>query len=386
MPSCRVSIFALAALCLRIVLPEASFARDFRVGMVPNGGQFSCSLCHISPGGGGTRNAFGSDVEAIIGGDLGREFWGPTLAGLDSDGDGFTNGQELGDPDGDGTPTPGVQVTHPADSGSRPENSAPQVEITKPANGSTFANTVAIAVEASASDPGGAVASVVFRDGAASLATKISAPFTHTIPAGTLSAGSHTLTAVATDNLGVMTISDPITITITITAPNQAPVVSIVQPTAGKVFVRPQVVRVEITASDADGSVARVEFLRGTNLLSTVTAAPYVLLVNTATAALGTFDVTARVVDDRGATTTSAPISFTILSELRMQAALVKPSGVLDLTWPSPAGLQFVVESSTNLTSWTQAGTITSTSQGARFTETPAANSPRKFYRVRLPQ
>ena len=364
----------------------SSFARDFRLGMLPNAGQFSCGICHISPGGGGPRNSFGSDVESAIGFNLTAEFW-EAVAGLDSDGDGFTNGQELGDPDGDGSPMAGAQITNPADPASRPAsvpNTPPQVAITKPVDGAVFANITAIVLEASASDTGGSIASVAFRNGSTTLATKTSAPFTHTIPAGTLSAGTHALTAVATDNAGAATTSTPITITIT--APNQAPTASIVQPAAGRFFLRSQVVRIEVTAGDADGSVARVEFLRGTNLLATVTSAPYVLLLETASLAPGTIEITARVVDDRGATTTSTPISFTLLSGLNAQVSVVKPSGTVELNWSMPAGVQLVVETSTNLTTWSQAGTVTSTAQGARFTETLAANSPRKFYRARLAQ
>ena len=42
-------------------------------------------------------------------------FWSATLAALDSDGDGVTNGQELGDPDGDGTLDASIGVTLPGD-------------------------------------------------------------------------------------------------------------------------------------------------------------------------------------------------------------------------------------------------------------------------------
>jgi hypothetical protein len=41
--------------------------------------------------------------------------WSATFAAADLDGDGVTNGTELGDPDGDNVTTPGVTVTNPGD-------------------------------------------------------------------------------------------------------------------------------------------------------------------------------------------------------------------------------------------------------------------------------
>lgn len=74
-------------------------ARDFRVNQIPNGQVFRCATCHVSAGGGGARNPFGQAVQAITG-TSSRPFWSATLAAADSDGDGFSNGQELGDVEG----------------------------------------------------------------------------------------------------------------------------------------------------------------------------------------------------------------------------------------------------------------------------------------------
>ena len=59
--------------------------------------------------------------------------WGPELAALDADGDGFTNGEELQDPEGAwrlGNPKPGDPdaVTHPGDPDSHPPARATAVE------------------------------------------------------------------------------------------------------------------------------------------------------------------------------------------------------------------------------------------------------------------
>lgn len=95
-------------------------ARLFRVGMLPNA-PASCNTCHTS-GGGTPRNAFGVAVGGLVTPGGREDFWAPGLAILDSDGDGFTNGQELGDPDGDGVPNPNARATRPGDASSFPQS------------------------------------------------------------------------------------------------------------------------------------------------------------------------------------------------------------------------------------------------------------------------
>ncbi|MCZ6632882.1 MAG: putative Ig domain-containing protein [bacterium] len=112
-------------------------ARPFRPGLLPNGNVNSCANCHVDPDGGGPRNAFGQAVESRVSPNGLEAFWGPALAALDSDGDGFTNGQELGDPNGTGTATLGAQVTNPGD-----RNSVPQIVNRAPVLGALGAQSV----------------------------------------------------------------------------------------------------------------------------------------------------------------------------------------------------------------------------------------------------
>jgi len=79
-------------------------ARSFRAGpdFIPNAralGGSGCVVCHLSPGGGGPRNAFGNRVRELVTPGGRQQFW-DQLFDEDSDGDGFTNGEELGDPNG----------------------------------------------------------------------------------------------------------------------------------------------------------------------------------------------------------------------------------------------------------------------------------------------
>ena len=94
-------------------------ARPWRVDQIPNGNKFRCLNCHHSPYG-GSRNSFGLAVENVVGRGSKAPFWNSVLAAKDSDGDGSSNGEELGDPDGDGNPTAGANIANPGDAKSKP--------------------------------------------------------------------------------------------------------------------------------------------------------------------------------------------------------------------------------------------------------------------------
>ena len=110
----RSLLSTLALLCLLFAGAKAE-ARSSRVSQIPNGSQANCIACHVASFG-GARNQFGTQIEfsfLTVSGAAGSVVWGPALAALDADGDGYTNGEELGDPTGawrPGNPNPTLLV------------------------------------------------------------------------------------------------------------------------------------------------------------------------------------------------------------------------------------------------------------------------------------
>ena len=89
-------------------------------------------------------------------------------------------------------------------------NVPPSVSITNPADNSVFGNTDTISIGASASDSDGSVTNVQFFDGLVSLGNRTTSPYSVSIGAFAFVLGTHTVTAVASDNLGATTTSAPV--------------------------------------------------------------------------------------------------------------------------------------------------------------------------------
>ncbi|WP_046655715.1 glycosyl hydrolase family 18 protein [Lysobacter capsici] len=96
--------------------------------------------------------------------------------------------------------------------GTGPGNQAPTVSLTSPTAGASYNVGANIAVSANAADNDGTVASVEFFRGASSLGIDSSAPYAVTWNNAT--AGSHSFTAVAKDNLGATKTSAAVSITV----------------------------------------------------------------------------------------------------------------------------------------------------------------------------
>jgi regulation of enolase protein 1 (concanavalin A-like superfamily) len=94
------------------------------------------------------------------------------------------------------------------------------------------------------------------------------------------------------------------------TVANQPPSVSLTSPLAGASFMAGQSISLAATATDADGSIAKVEFYAGTTLLGTVAAAPFAWTWSNPPT--GTHALTARAYDNLAVQTTSGTVSVTV--------------------------------------------------------------------------
>jgi hypothetical protein len=185
-------------------------------------------------------------------------------------------------------------------------NSPPVATLDQPANGASFTAPANIGLAASASDADGTVSKVEFFNGTTKLGEDATAPYSFAWSG--VGAGTYTLTARATDDLGYTSSSSPSTVTVL--AANKPPTAAITSPADGTILPWKPTITISATASDPDGSVSRVEFLDGTTVLAQKTTAPYSYTWRNVPS--GSHVLRVRATDNTGAATTSAPVGITV--------------------------------------------------------------------------
>ncbi|WP_051312935.1 Ig-like domain-containing protein [Sporocytophaga myxococcoides] len=185
-------------------------------------------------------------------------------------------------------------------------NKLPSVSLTAPGNNTELvlaAPASNLSLTASASDTDGSIVKVEFYNGSTLLGTDNTSPYVYTL--ATLSAGTYTITAKATDDKGGVSTSNAVTL-----IANQAPTVSITSPLNNVSFVALADITITADASDAEGMLSKVEFYNGTTLLGSDLTAPYSYIWNGVAA--GTYNITAKATDNYGATLTSDVVKITV--------------------------------------------------------------------------
>ena len=158
-------------------------------------------------------------------------------------------------------------------------------------------------LSANAADSDGTIAKVEFYQGNTLIGTATAAPYS--LVWSTVTAGSYSLTADATDDRGASTTSASVQVIV-----NAPPTVSLSSPTPNQVVAAPSTITLSANAADSDGIIAKVEFYQGSMLIGTATTAPYSFIWSTIPA--GSYSITAKATDDRGASTTSAAVQVIV--------------------------------------------------------------------------
>lgn len=122
------------------------------------------------------------------------------------------------------------------------------------------------------------------------------------------------------------------------------PVVSLQSLGQGAVYLAPIDFTLVATAMETNGTIARVEFYEGTNLLGTVTQSPYVLTWTNVPP--GAYTFTAEAYDTKEASTVSAPVSVAVAEDSAyVQHNLVSDlpgmADIVDTNLLNPWGLAF---------------------------------------------
>ncbi|MGB0524615.1 MAG: Ig-like domain-containing protein [Flammeovirgaceae bacterium] len=177
-------------------------------------------------------------------------------------------------------------------------NEAPTVSVSAPSSATTGTS---VTLSATASDADGTITQVQFFVDNTLVGTDDTSPYS---VAWTAVLGTHSVTAVATDNDNASTTSTAVNMTVSdVVDPNNPPTISLAGPTSG---LEGDVLTFTATASDTDGTISQVEFfLNGTVSLGIDTDSPYSL---DWTSVEGNQSITATATDDDGASTTSAAI------------------------------------------------------------------------------
>ncbi|HXU13110.1 MAG TPA: Ig-like domain-containing protein, partial [Candidatus Binatia bacterium] len=185
------------------------------------------------------------------------------------------------------------------------------ITITSPTQGATVSGT--ITVSANVSPLGVLVGGVQFKvDGANIGAEDTSSPYSIPWNTTTKSNGSHTLTAVGKNALGIAFVSSPVTVTVSNAPPPDTtpPTVSITSPASGATVSG--TTTVSASASDNVGVSGVQFFVDGSAVGAEDTTSPYSVAWNTTTVANGSHSLTARARDAAGNQKTSTAVTVTV--------------------------------------------------------------------------
>ena len=138
-------------------------------------------------------------------------------------------------------------------------------------------------------------------------------------------------------------------------------------------------ITLQATASDTDGTVAKVEFYQGSTKLGEATSTPYSFTWSHVPA--GSYNLIARAIDNLGGTTDSTTVSVLVGSRPQLSGGRVV-GGRFQFSLSADAGSVFQIQQSTDLVNWSTLGSVTNVTGTVLFQDPGPANAPHRFYRA----
>jgi len=164
------------------------------------------------------------------------------------------------------------------------------------------------------------------------------------------------------------------------------PTLAITNPLAGAVFAAPASVTIQAAVTNGSGTVTNVQFLVASGVLTNETAPPYSATTNNLAA--NSYTLSAIATDNNGLKATNTATISVVTPVPVVISPPLRPNGSnIQFSYTANAGLGYIVQRSTNLSSasWITLATNTAADSQVNFSDTNVTANP-GFYRVgRLP-
>lgn len=260
-------------------------------------------------------------------------------------------------------------------------NQPPTVTLTAPPDGSAFTAPADLTLTATASDDRG-VSRVEFLVNDNVVGQSATEPYTLQ---QIFAAGTYRISARAYDTDGLSATSPASTIQVNDPLP-EFPTVSIHSPAPEDYVTLAPAIELMATATDANGSIATVEFREGETSLGFATRQSATMFTLATALAEGQHTLTAIATDNTGNATTSNPVTFFVVLEPEFTSRQVLTNGVVRLSVFGTSGIPFVFERSPDGLAWTPFLTNSLVRRILFFDDEAAAGQPKLIYRARSPE
>ncbi len=188
-----------------------------------------------------------------------------------------------------------------------PAEKAPVVNIISPAPDSRYSSPATISFRSSATDEDGSVVKVEYFNGNVKLGERTSSPYR--LSWYNVTRGNYLITAVATDNSGLKTVSDPLPVVV---YSRWTPSISIASPESEIQYASPATIEVKVDYYDPDTAIAKIEYFKGTTKIGESREAPYDFSFEVSDT--GSFEIIAVASDDMEVLSATSAVKVNITS------------------------------------------------------------------------